>query len=303
MVESFQVEVSFDTTFEDIELLRTEMENFVRSSENSRDFRPDFSIGIGGVGSLDKLLLNIAIKHKSNWHNDSVRATRRSKFMCALALSLKKIPIYGPGGGGEALGGPTNPTYSVAVTDDFASLSRDECAKTKLAGRMMPPPSDQTEEEARVAEEAAVAGINTRAPVAETAGMWERDVPDDRTVGSREQSQEDRRRSRDVESMRNELLKRESQRGRRKAGEGLPSLSPSESAVAGASMTQTASPRLETFDEEAQTGMPATFYSRNRGDTVGGGPSGNLGPPSATGLRTSQSQRSQRSGHSHTGPR
>lgn len=303
MVESFQVQVSFDTSFEDIELLRVEMEDFVRSPDNSRDFQRDFTIGCGGVGNLDALTLNISIKHKSNWHNDSVRATRRSKFMCALALALKKIPINGPGGGGEALGGPTNPTYSVSVTDDFASNSRDGAAKAKAASRMVPPPVNQTEEEAREAEEQAISGINTRPVVAETVGMW--DTPDDKTMRSlsREPSREDRQRSRDVESMRNDLYKSQSQRGRRRAGEGLPSLSPTDSHP-GASLSQQApSPRLETFDEEAATGMPSSFYSRNRSATATGGASGHLAPGAQGGLRPSASMRSQQSGTSHPSQR
>ncbi|TQS32788.1 hypothetical protein Golomagni_06887, partial [Golovinomyces magnicellulatus] len=119
MLECINLDVSFDTSFEDIELLRLEMERFVRSPDNSRDFMPDFHISVSSVNSLDMMSLCITIKHKSNWHNDGVRATRRSKFMCALAVALKKIPIYGPGGGSDALGGPANPTYSVSVTDAF----------------------------------------------------------------------------------------------------------------------------------------------------------------------------------------
>ncbi|KAJ2957056.1 hypothetical protein NQ176_g11278 [Zarea fungicola] len=109
MSESIEVNVSYDTSFEDIELLRLEMEKFVRHPDNSRDFQPNFSISVGGVGNLDKLVLFISIKHKSNWHNDSVRATRRSKFMCALAQALKKVPIYAPGGVATRLLGQRRP--------------------------------------------------------------------------------------------------------------------------------------------------------------------------------------------------
>ena len=93
MKEVIDLNVSFDTSFEDIELLRQEMEAFVRHPDNARDFMPDLVIGVGGINDLDKLTLKIAMKHKSNWHNEAVRATRRSKFMCALALAVKKVPI------------------------------------------------------------------------------------------------------------------------------------------------------------------------------------------------------------------
>jgi len=245
MYESFEVDISFDTPFEDIELLRQEMEKFVRDPENSRDFQPDFTIGIGGIGSLDKLTLKISILHKSNWHNDMVRASRRSKFMCALALAMKKIPIFGPGGGGDPLGGPANPTYSVAVSDDFASKARTDSAKAKDESRLVPATSNQP-----ASEEAAIAEINSRPPVPEmaVAGQW-----DNRTLGD----DEDPQRTRDVEGIRTDLLKRASTRGRRKAGESVPSLASSQQPGSPVSPTHS---RRELFDEEAHAGMSTGLH-------------------------------------------
>lgn len=251
MYESIEVDVSYDTSFEDIELLRCEMEKFVRSHDNSRDFQPDFTIGIGGVGSLDKLTLKISILHKSNWHNDMVRASRRSKFMCALALALKKIPIYGPGGGADALGGPDNPTYSVAVTDDWAANARDKSSKTKDEGRMVPSAAAAHPG----SEEAAISEINSRPPVPEmkAAGQW-----DNRTLG-----EDEGQRSRDIETMRSDLLKRASTRGRRKAGEGMASYTGGLNETANSPVSPTYS-RHELFDEEAQMGSGATLHPNIR---------------------------------------
>ncbi|KAJ4857530.1 mechanosensitive ion channel domain-containing protein [Trichoderma breve] len=258
MSETFSVDVSFDTSFEDIELLRNEMEKFVRSPENSRDFQPDFGIGIGGVNNLDKLTLKISIKHKSNWHNDRVRATRRSKFMCALAVAMKKIPILAPGGGGEALGGPTNPTYSVAVTDQWAADSRDKAAKATDAGRMVPSNAGQTPEEIQQSEKNAVAALNTnRSLVLETSGMWDADA---RSIASRDPSDE-------VSA--GDLKKESSQRGgKRRAGEGLTGLTPIDSQHSTFPQSGT-SPRIRTFDEEAQTGMPGSQFGAHQEDGIG----------------------------------
>ncbi|KAL1889211.1 hypothetical protein Sste5346_009069 [Sporothrix stenoceras] len=254
MRETIDVNVSYDTSFEDIELLRLEMEKFVRHPDNSRDFQPDIAFSVAGVGDCDKLQLKVSIKHKSNWHNDIVRGTRRSKFMCALALALKKVPIYGPGGGGDAAGGPLNPTYSVSVTDEFAATARAKSAEDKNQGRMVPHvPSaggSASRSSSKSAEKRAVNELNTRNPLADN---------DDYTLnnGSRESSLERERqdnfatstsylhpsssvsqsaasRSRqrgassasrtttDVEAIRNDLLKTQSQKGRRQAGQGLP---------------------------------------------------------------------------------
>ncbi|KYK61282.1 Mechanosensitive ion channel family protein [Drechmeria coniospora] len=262
MTETMTLDVSYDTTFDDIENLRMEMETFVRSPENSRDFQPDFSISVGGMGDLNKLTLNISIKHKSNWHNDVVRGTRRSKFMCALVTALRKVPIYGPGAGGEALGGPTNPTYSVAVTDEFASAARAEALQDKEKARMATPNGGDAAEEVTRVEKHAGSDVNTPPPPAETRRAWDITSRGDGYEASREAS-EDRRRSRDIESVRTALLKRASTRGRRRAGEGLPNIAQSESYPASYPRS-TNSPRLQTFDEEAQTDMPSSFYSLNR---------------------------------------
>ncbi|KAG6003723.1 hypothetical protein E4U21_001776 [Claviceps maximensis] len=285
MTESFTIDVSFDTSFEDIELLRAEMEKFVRHPDNSRDFKPEFTIGVDGVNDLDKLSLEIKIQHKSNWHNGVVRATRRSKFMCALALAIKKIPIHAPGGGDETLGGPKNPTYSVAVTDEWAAKSREAAAQAADAARMVPAQTHMTEEEAQAAELQAAAELTARSFSMDTSGNW--DFRDDRSFISRSPSV-DPRRDRDIESVRNELLKKESQRGRRRAGEGLQTLSP---------MT-TNSPRMASFDAEAQTGIPQRFYSFSRTQHH----EATVQEEEEEELQPSESQTAQQGGRLHRGP-
>lgn len=97
MHEQLTVPVAFDTSFAEIEALRGEMEAFVRDKDNSRDFQPDFNVEVVGVGDMDKLELRADIRHKSNWSNETVRAARRSKFMCALVLAMRKVKIRAPG--------------------------------------------------------------------------------------------------------------------------------------------------------------------------------------------------------------
>ncbi|KAK2032235.1 mechanosensitive ion channel [Colletotrichum zoysiae] len=254
MKEVIDLNVSFDTSFEDLELLRLEMEKFVRGPDNSRDFMPDIAIGVGGVGDLDKLQLKIAIKHKSNWHNDAVRATRRSKFMCALAMALKKIPIYAPGGGSEALGAAGNPAYSVAVSDQFAAAAREKAAKDKEAKRLVPSPAAEgtsTKPDSNT-EKQAVQELNLRDPLAEED--WGYRVADDDTLsGSRD------RRSADIERVRSQLMKRASTKGgggRRKPGETIP-LSPVGDGPS-LGLTQTTS-RSRPYDEEAETGVSDSY--------------------------------------------
>jgi small-conductance mechanosensitive channel len=104
MREQLSIFVDFGTTFEDIQLLRNEMSKFVTDKDNVRDFQPNVEIEVVGIGKMESLELRVEIQHKSNWANESVRASRRSRFMCALVLALRKVPIYGPSGSGPALG-------------------------------------------------------------------------------------------------------------------------------------------------------------------------------------------------------
>lgn len=138
MREQLSIYVDFGTTFEDIQLLRNEMTKFVTDKDNIRDFQPNVEIEVVGIGKMDSMELRIEIQHKSNWANESVRASRRSRFMCALVLALRKVPIYGPSGSGPALGEMGNPTYSVAIADAIATQKRDEAAREKEAKRMVP---------------------------------------------------------------------------------------------------------------------------------------------------------------------
>ena len=138
MREQLLIYVDFGTTLEDVQLLRDEMQAFVTDKENSRDFQPDINVEITGIASMDKMELKVEIRHKSNWSNETVRAARRSKFMCALVLALRKIPINGPGGGGPALGSVDQPTYSVAISDAQAATNRETAAKTRDAKRLFP---------------------------------------------------------------------------------------------------------------------------------------------------------------------
>jgi hypothetical protein len=115
MREQVSVFCAFDTSFEDVNCLKQEMISFVRDPANSRDFYPDIEIEVVSIAEMNKLELRVEILHKSNWSNETLRTARRSKFMCALVLGLRKVPIAGPGGSDAALGSADKPTWSVAV--------------------------------------------------------------------------------------------------------------------------------------------------------------------------------------------
>ncbi|KAL9602778.1 MAG: hypothetical protein Q9219_001621 [cf. Caloplaca sp. 3 TL-2023] len=238
MKEQLLLYIHFDTTLEDIQLLKTEIQNFVRDKENSRDFLPDVEVEVTGIAEMNKLELKVEIRHKSNWANETVRAARRSKFMCALVLALRKIPIYAPGGGDAVLGSSDKPTYSVTVSDEQAAAARDAYAQTKEEKRLVPtkkpsPPQDTAVSSATdipdpkdpatppplryrlppLNETTALNDLNSRHPAADTA-RDAKDLDIDHSAEARVSS--DSRRSSDIEEVRG-LLRRQSTRGKRKA--------------------------------------------------------------------------------------
>lgn len=260
MHECIEINVSFNTTFEDVELLRLEMEKFVRAPENCRDFKPDFTISVGGVGDLNKMVLTFCIMYKSNWHDDAVQASRRSRFMCALALALKKIPMVAPGGGADALGGPDNPSYSVAVSDECAAERRAASAKAKDSARMVPVQSEDAPEKAREKEEKAISAVNAVPPTWEATPSWSDSAEQ---ADNPLEKAEEWKRTRDIEAMRSDLKKNYSQRGHRKPGEGVRSFASGETGEERA-LSRTCSQGMDAFDEEAETGMPTAFHSSSR---------------------------------------
>jgi hypothetical protein len=129
--EQLDIFISFDTPLDDIELLRKEMEDFVRHPDNCRHFQSSITLDATGIGNMDMLQLQVMFSHKSSCHNETVRTSRRSKFMCALVLALRKIPIYAPGDVVDPLGGPSNPSYSVTMSDTWATEARAGAARLR----------------------------------------------------------------------------------------------------------------------------------------------------------------------------
>lgn len=56
--------INFDTSIEDIQLLKNEMQNFVLAPENSRDFQPEIDVEVTGIAEMNKLELKVEIRHK-----------------------------------------------------------------------------------------------------------------------------------------------------------------------------------------------------------------------------------------------
>ncbi|KAK4997536.1 hypothetical protein LTR66_003052 [Elasticomyces elasticus] len=138
MKERLDIAVCAGTSSADILALREELEKFVTAPENKRDFQPELNIELISVGDMKQLDLRVEIRHKSNFSNELLRATRRNKFMCELLASMRRIPIEPPGGASRPLGEACNPAYSVAVSDMEARAARAKHDAEKEAKRLQP---------------------------------------------------------------------------------------------------------------------------------------------------------------------
>ncbi|MCJ1291221.1 hypothetical protein MMC34_002764 [Xylographa carneopallida] len=95
--EEVSVIVDFNTTFADIQHLKLEIQRFLTSRENKRDYQPDCDVRVGSIYEMNKLELKVKFTHKSNWSNEELRAARSSKFMCALVAAIRRLSTPKPG--------------------------------------------------------------------------------------------------------------------------------------------------------------------------------------------------------------
>ena len=138
MKERLVFSVAPTTSNEDILAVRSELQRFVKADENRRDFKDEVDIELLSVGNMEKLDLQVEIRHKSNWSNELLRSSRRNKFMCELLAIMRRIPIDPPGGSAPVPGDPGNPAYSVTVSDAEAAAAREKFSAQAESNRLFP---------------------------------------------------------------------------------------------------------------------------------------------------------------------
>jgi hypothetical protein len=139
MKEQVNIMIASSTSFDDVEIFRHELQEFVVSAENKRDFLPDVDVEIMGVGDTSKHLeLRIEATHKSNWSNEQLRQSRRNKLLTAIISLMRTVPIYAPGCDAPAAGSAQLPNYSVSITKDDVTAAKEDFDNKKLEKRMYP---------------------------------------------------------------------------------------------------------------------------------------------------------------------
>ena len=138
--EEMSIFVDFNTTFTDIENLKANLQRFVRSRENTRDYQPNVEVRLNNIFEMNKLELICSFYHKSNWANEELRAARSSKFKCALLSVIRGMPLAKPGsmGGNPAQKEGFEQAREDAAYSSFTSVPivSDVTTEERLAGSL-----------------------------------------------------------------------------------------------------------------------------------------------------------------------
>ncbi|KAG5643162.1 hypothetical protein DXG03_001492 [Asterophora parasitica] len=121
MSETFTFDVSYATTFEDLEKLRERMLAFVKSER--RDYQPAFDVSVKDFPEQDKMTLTADIKYKSNGQQGALKSKRRNKWICTLKTVLAELAIYGPKGDPNAPAATTR--YTQVPYEEILAKERE----------------------------------------------------------------------------------------------------------------------------------------------------------------------------------
>lgn len=237
MTEQLTISIAFETSFDDLQILKNELVSFVTDKDNSRDYQPTVDLDVMGTTDQSNMTLLVEIKHKGNWANETVRRARRSKFMCALVSALKAVPIYPPGGAVDAVGSAALPTYTVTIPHNEVKEHAEEAAEAREKARLVPikkpsetglrlSPSATREKDSSAGttlfgvisqEVKAGESLTNTNPASDPARdeTWSRDDSGSSTVGGRPSIDRQDINQQDLAEVR-DVLRRESTRGKRK---------------------------------------------------------------------------------------
>ncbi|KAL0576656.1 hypothetical protein V5O48_005316 [Marasmius crinis-equi] len=104
LTETFTFDVAYDTTFEQLEQLRSKMFYFVQSQR--RDYLPAFDVNVIDFPEQTSMKLSADIKYKSSSQQSALKAKRRNRWICQLKTTLADLGIYGPSGNPDATPSP-----------------------------------------------------------------------------------------------------------------------------------------------------------------------------------------------------
>ncbi|KAL0072385.1 hypothetical protein AAF712_000148 [Marasmius tenuissimus] len=125
LTETFTFEVAYDTTFEQLEQLRSKMFYFVQSQR--RDYLPSFDVNVVDFPEQKSMKLSADIKYKSSSQQSALKTKRRNRWIIQLKTTLAELGIYGPSGNPDSTPAPkryTEVPWSEVKEEDEVKLPR-----------------------------------------------------------------------------------------------------------------------------------------------------------------------------------
>jgi len=149
MSETFSFDVSYATTFDDLEKLREKMLDFVKTGR--RDYQPSFDVAVKDFLDQERMTLTADIKYKSNWQQGALKAQRRNKWICALKIALAEVNIYGPKGNPNA--SPATTRYTKVPYEEILAKEHQEAQNTLHSPSLPPKGWQLTDDNAVIVED------------------------------------------------------------------------------------------------------------------------------------------------------
>ncbi|KAJ3178978.1 hypothetical protein HDU87_003247 [Geranomyces variabilis] len=152
--EAIEVQIDFNTPEDRIRLLRERLVEFVKSEP--REFVGTCDVHIADIENVNKVKLNVILKHKGNWQDGSKRWGRRTMFMYALKHHLSELgikyltPPQHKIDGPPAAGGPTAPTAAIVP---LVTVEHSNSAPRSAAGGSGGGESDRLAQSVAIAQQ------------------------------------------------------------------------------------------------------------------------------------------------------
>ncbi|KDN53590.1 hypothetical protein K437DRAFT_218746 [Tilletiaria anomala UBC 951] len=93
-IEKFQLEISYATTYQQLENLRAKM--LLWLAEQDRDFLPGLDIQILDMKAQGSMSVSVGIRYKSNFQDHLLKAQRRNMWLCRFKQIMAELQIEGP---------------------------------------------------------------------------------------------------------------------------------------------------------------------------------------------------------------
>ncbi|CDZ97984.1 Predicted mechanosensitive ion channel [Phaffia rhodozyma] len=126
MWEVISIQIAYDTPLEVIEDLNVRVKQYLM--DNNREWGGSHQLNINNISQQNAIYIDIAIEHKSNWHDWGARWARRTAFMKNLKTTLEVLEM--------TYSLPVQPIILPSGSEDLAAFGRMTSGGNNMMGDM-----------------------------------------------------------------------------------------------------------------------------------------------------------------------